>query len=148
MIILSIDLGSHTGIVVYDIEQKSILHNETKHFKEKDLIKRIVSIYKYFKDLIYLWKPAIIITPTPVRFYNTYKTHFQYQGVVSLLCGLNNIKSHITNDKHCKSIILKQGNSNKIAIEEYYKNKGIELNTEHEYDALMFAEAYILDYLK
>jgi len=76
MICLAFDVGKKWGWAV--IADGEVYASGSGVFKE------ILAFEKEIKDLIELYKPEVVGTALPNRFYNTMKTHFKYITVIEL----------------------------------------------------------------
>lgn len=130
-LILSIDIGTTSGIVFYSNQlgkesgqQLTVGHN-------------LAFFYKYLKELCHMWKPNLIVVPKPTRFYNTILLHGKFIGVVELIAQQREIPIVFVIDSSCKKLVLGKGKATKQEIIERY-----DTNNEHIADATMFAEYY------
>jgi hypothetical protein len=108
-------------------------------FKAKD----IVVAHDEFLRLIELWKPTVVITASPVRYYNAIVSMSRKYGVLWYLCAKREIriymeKGSLVNDKRMKKKVLGNGNATKADIMKKY-----ETDDEDYADACLFVEYLI-----
>lgn len=125
MKIVSFDVGKSTGWAYLDITGE-----ETGVFQFTSL----AAYEKCVKDIIQLYKPDVVVTAYPTRFYRVIVYQSKLAAIVELCCEKKNIQFAEVNDSTCKKDILGNGKASKEEIMQYF-NK----DTEHEADALMFA---------
>lgn len=126
MKVLAIDIGTHWGWCFQDQ-----VGRETGTEKFHDL----ATLNLDFTTLIQKYKPDIVVSCAPVRFYNTISKHCRFLGVLELVCQKYEVQYHEVSEKTCKAQIIGSGKAKKKDIAKRYKCK-----TEHENDACMFAE--------
>lgn len=150
MIVLSFDIAMKTGWAVGD----------TEFGIEKGgsfSCKSYVDAYKHFNELITLWKPELIITAAPTRFYKTIRKLSQIAGVMLYLAEKNKCEVYTEtteargkkrsstdwpNDSTMKGAVFGKGVVSKQEICRRYKTKD-----EDYADACMFFD-YICIKLK
>jgi len=128
MNILGIDLGKNTGWAFSE--------DEYWHYKIKDILDFEAKV----KDLVVLYKPDVIITAYPVRFYNAIVSHSKYMWVLEVIAWKKDIQLIQVNDSQCKKAIFWKWKIAKEEIQERYKS-----DNEHSADAFMFREYLIIN---
>jgi len=121
--ILWIDLGKNTGWAFSE--------EEYWHWKLKDILDFDTKV----KDLVDLYKPDVIITAYPVRFYNAIVSHSKYMWVLEVIAWKRDIPLIQVNDSQCKKAIFWKWKVTKEEIQKRYK-----CDNEHSADAMMFRE--------
>lgn len=76
MIIYAVDCGKSSGHCITDNGKE--VYSENHKFESLDKYRR------FLKDNIELWKPDVIITCKPNRFYNTIYMHGKLTGILEL----------------------------------------------------------------
>ena len=101
--------------------------------------KKFCEAYNNFSRLIDLWKPEIIITATPTRYFNVVRKLSEITGVMLLIAERKGIKVEKNLvDSSCKKVVLGSGKATKKDICAYYKTKD-----EDAADACLFIDWYI-----
>lgn len=138
MKILSIDIGSIFGVGVHDGEK--IIYTEEWEYKT------LLELFTYTKELIFRWKPSVILIPYPTRYYNVLQKHFKMIGVIECVAEYRDILTIECNDATCKKAVLGKGNAKKADILSHYTKNGmveeIGTDSEHVLDAVMFIDWY------
>lgn len=134
-VILSFDIGSTTGIAVY----MESLTGKAIYKIDEYQIRKLSDMFNISTLLIAQYKPDIILTVLPVRFYNTLVKHSKLVGLLEYAaeqvdCGVVEIS-----ESHAKKIVFGTGKVTKADIMNRYHGR------EHESDALMFIESFLLD---
>ena len=124
MKILAIDVGKTGGWYFSDEENGEI------HFTS------LADYEKTIKNLIDLYKPEIVVSARPTRFYRAIVNHSRMLAIVELVCEKKGVQCH-TNliDSTCKKIVLGKGNAKKPDIIKWAGEE-----SEHVADAKMFTE--------
>ena len=123
---IALDLGKTSAYWIDDID-----------YGEEFTITTLTGLYSTIYNLIKKYKPDVILYPHPVRYYNVYRKHWQYIGVLNLLCERNEIQSIEVKDSQAKKSVLGNGRAKKPEIMARYEEK-----SEHIADCKMFLEWY------
>lgn len=105
--------------------------------------KKFRDAYSNFNDLIDKWKPDIIISAKPTRFYAAIRKQSEYTGLLLLLAERRDITVYKDIvDSSAKKSVLGRGNATKEDICTYFN-----ISDEDEADAMMFVEYWIKEKL-
>ena len=105
---------------------------------EEFAIESLKHLHAFVKSLLYGYTPDIVIYPQPTRYYNVYRKHWQYIGIINLVCEKMGITTIEVIDSTAKKVVLGNGRAKKAEIMEYFKEE-----SEHIADARMFEEWYV-----
>lgn len=114
-------------------------HEDGGSFPCKDVLKA----YSDFTRLVELWKPEIVISAAPVRYYDAIVAMSRLYGILTYICLRRGVKMYeekgrLVNDKRMKKEVLGNGNSTKDDIMKHYKT-----DNEDMADAMLFCD-YVL----
>ena len=127
MTILSFDIATRSG---YAVGSTNFGLEDSGSFICKSLIEAATTMAM----LMDLWKPNIIVTAKPTRFYNTIRKQSEITGVLLYIAEKRKIKvMKDLVDKQCKLAVLGNGNATKEDICEKYQTQD-----EDAADAMMF----------
>jgi hypothetical protein len=90
---------------------------------------------KRCKDLLTLYKPDIVVTGRPCRFYQTLIKHAALQAIIELACEKKGVQFMKISDSAAKKNVFGKGKVEKKEIMERYK-----VGDDNVADAMMFAE--------
>ena len=105
---------------------------------EEFTIYSLNGLYTFVKSLKYAFTPDLVIYPQPVSHYNVYRKHWQYIGIINLVCEKMGITTIEVIDSTAKKVVLGNGRAKKAEIMEYFNEE-----SEHIADARMFEEWYV-----
>jgi len=139
MIIVGIDPGvANTGIAVINTEEKGM---DARTIRPKNLGELHQAI---MQRLLHI-KPQIVIIEGALKFFSRSPfSHLAAYGVVTAVVELLSIPYKIYMPSQWKKILFSKGNISKKEIYQFINMK-IEVETQHEADALCLAMAYIKD---
>ena len=127
MTILSFDIATRSG---YAVGSTNFGLEDSGSFSCKSLIEAATTMAM----LMDLWKPNIIVTAKPTRFYNAIRKQSEITGVLLYIAEKRKIKvMKDLVDKQCKLAVLGNGNATKEDICEKYQTQD-----EDAADAMMF----------
>jgi len=127
MTILAFDIATRSG---YAVGSTNFGLDDSGSFSCKSLIEAATTMGM----LMDLWKPDIIVTAKPTRFYNTIRKQSEITGVLLYLAEKRKIKVRKDLvDKQCKLAVIGNGNATKNDICEKYQTQD-----EDAADAIMF----------
>lgn len=125
--ILAVDVGKETGWWFHPFQSGS-------SFKVENL--RI--FYKHIAKIVKNFKPQIILTGYPTRFYNIVKKQSEMIGVLKLIALQNDCFIIELQDAHCKKVVFGNGKMKKEGIMEHYSE-----DNQNVADARMFIDCYL-----
>ena len=127
MIVLAFDISSkNTGWAVGDINHGI---EDSGSFKSN----KFCDVYKGFSELIELWKPELIVSAKPTRFYAVIRKQSEITGVLLLLAERKGIKvNKDLVDSACKKTVIGSGKATKEDIKKHFS-----VDCEDEADAMM-----------
>ena len=130
--VLAFDVGKHGGMAYED----SVLEvSEPFDFTTlNDYFKRV-------KAAIDLYKPDIVATAYPTRFYRVIVFQSKLAAIIELACEVKGVEFYEVQDSTVKKAVLGNGHAKKDEIMKFF-NK----TNEHEADAAMFCK-YITNLL-
>lgn len=123
--VLAFDVGKHGGMAF-----KDDVSEETRPFdfiSLKDYYTRVVAS-------INLYKPDVVTTAYPTRFYRVIVYQSKLAAIIELACESKGIEFTEVQDRQAKKSIIGNGNAKKEEIMKFLKQ-----DDEHMADALMFA---------
>ena len=126
------------SVLSFDLGATSAYFCNTINAGEEFKIKGLVGLEKKVKELILKFKPEVILYPTPTRFYNCMRLHFQYIGIINMLAEKYDIQTVEVIDSRAKKVVLGNGKAKKEEIMKFYNEA-----SEHCADARMFNDWYI-----
>jgi len=127
MTILSFDIATRSG---YAVGSTNFGLDDSGSFSCKSLINTATTMAM----LMDLWKPDIIVTAKPTRFYDAIRKQSEITGVLLYLAEKRGIKVRKNLvDSQCKLAVIGRGNATKKDICEKYKTED-----EDAADAIMF----------
>lgn len=106
--------------------------------------KDVVFAYDKFVELIDLWKPDVVISASPVRYFDAIVTMSRLYGILLYICLKRGIKPYeekgrLVNDKTMKKAILGSGNATKADIMKHFN-----CDNEDQADAMLFTQYALL----
>lgn len=137
MNILGVDVGSSTGIVIYNIDDKKILLAMTIN---------VIALTDFAQTMLALFEEFnidVVVSSPSTRNMKVIIKHAKQLGVLELLSTNNNALVVYPYESQAKSRVIGSGNANKQGIALHYADYE-ELKTEHERDAMMFIDWYCL----
>lgn len=138
MKILGIDVGVHTGLVLYNSESFKVEYNFT--FKADD----VLEFAEQLNPLMHKFNFDLVVTAYPTRVYSVIVSQSKKLGIVEYFASLMDKEVVYTNDSSAKKVVFGSGRMEKTKIHMNFKELGYNLDTEHENDSLMFARWYQL----
>ena len=124
MKILSIDLGKTSAFWCEDSGAEFMIIS-------------LMGLHETIIKLVELYKPDVIIYPHPVRYYNVYRKHWQYIGIINLVAEDYDITTVEVKDSTAKKTVIGSGKATKQDIMDFYGE-----SSEHIADARMFVDWY------
>ena len=132
MKILAIDVGRTSGFAFLDGE-----YLETGELK----LQSLDQYFKFVKDLILKYKPDAVCSARPTRFARVIAFQSKLLAIVELTTERAELPIFELIDSECKLAVLGKGVIPKEHIIDYVSKKyNISALSEHESDAVMFAE--------
>lgn len=137
MKILAIDLGSNTGVVLWDTEKQKVNFNITVRPKT------IEEFGDFINPILHKADIDVVVSAYPTRFYWTIVSHGKQMGVLEYFASKRNVQVVYTNDSAAKKLVLGTGKAGKGEIMVKLSMLA-DLDDEHQWDCLMFAKWFEL----
>lgn len=141
MNILGIDVGSSTGIVLYNQKEEKIVLSMT--VSVTDLVGFAQTILAIFEE----YNIDVVVSAPSTRNMKVIIKHAKQLGVLELLSTNNEAVVVYPYESQAKSLVIGKGNVGKDGIAKHYVDVP-DLKTEHECDAMMFIDWYLLSTAK